>query len=152
MNTDILDTEISATRLDLSNTTENEALSTALADHLAGLLTLKRDHIKSVISGDLKNEINKREFDNDEAIRKIAYSIARETINDMREFDEDSTRPEDLKVGDSVKIEGYWVERGYADVLDINPHGKQWILKVQFTGDETASLIHLENQKMLKLT
>lgn len=149
MKIEALNEEITAALRFLGGPGVSGEIKGAYSCHLEQLLKIKRDLIES----DLKQSIENQCFDNLELIRSEAFKAAQSLIIDARDFDGTNTDPSELEVGDVVKIEGIWMGRGYAQVIDrsYSPASDCWILIVRFYSESEDFSVALDGIRVYKM-
>lgn len=149
MKIEVLNEEITAALRFLSGSGVSGELKGIYSCHLSHLLKIKRDLIES----DLKRSVENQYFDNLELIRSEAFKAAQSLIIDARDFDGESTDPSELRIDDVVKIEGLWMGRGYAKVVDTSysPADDCWILLARFYSESEDFSVVLDGIRVYKM-
>lgn len=150
MKIDALNEEITTALRFVNTPVHSSELKGVYYGHLAGLLKIKRNFIKS----ELKQSLEGGGLDNLDLIRKEAFKVAQSLIIDARDFDGASTDPSELSAGDAVKIEGVWMDRGYAEVIDrsYSDLDNAWWLVAKFYSEEEEANILLDGVRVILMS
>lgn len=150
MKFEALNAEITVAMRFLSNPSVSSELKSAYSCHLSRLLKVKRDFIES----ELRQGLEGCGLDNLDLIRKEAFKVAQSLIIDARDFDGASTDPSELSAGDAVRIEGIWMSRGYAEVIDrsYSDLDNAWWLVAKFYSEKEEVNILLDGVRVILMS